>query len=125
MTPTTNPTATIGGRVIPLLWNRVARYRLSLLGHEEPGEYAAALDILHAASSAAAYPAPAPFARVEDLAAALTDEEEAGARAAVDSLISAATAEKKSSLMNGLSPASTSVSQPTNGSPLTTTPSTP
>lgn len=115
MTPTTNPTATIGGRVIPLLWNRVARYKLSLLGHEEPGDYAAALDILHAASAAAAYPAPPPFARPEDLAAALTDNEEQPARAAVEALVAAATAEKKSSLKNGPSPDSTSASQPMNG----------
>jgi len=115
MSPTSPVTATIGGRTLPLVWNRVARYRLSLLGHEDPGEYAATLDILHAASSAAAYPAPPPFARVEDLAAALTDEEEKGAREAVELLISSATAEKKSSSMNGPLPASTSASAQTSG----------
>lgn len=125
MSPTAPNTVTIGGRSIPLVWNRVARYKLSLLGHEDPGPLAAALNILWAASATAAHPAPPPFARVEDLAAALTDEEEAGAGAAVDALIAAATAEKKSSSPNGPSPASTSVSQPTNGSPSTTTQSTP
>jgi hypothetical protein len=105
--------------VLRPVWNRIARYRLSSLGAESPGGFAAACNILWAADPARTYSTP------EALAAAMTDDEEGPALAAVDALVSAATDEKKSSSPIGRSPESTSGSLPPSGSPLTTTPSTP
>jgi hypothetical protein len=119
MTPTTPLEVTIGGRVLRPVWNRIARYRLSSLGAESPGGFAAACNILWAADPARTYSTP------EAIAAAMTDGEEDAAIAAVDALVTAATDEKKSSSPIGQSPESTSGSPPPNGSPSTTMPSMP
>jgi hypothetical protein len=119
MTPTPPPEVTIGGRVLRPVWNRVARYRLSSLGADSPGGFAASCNILWAADPARTYATP------EALAAAMTDGEEDAALAAVESLVAAATDEKKSSSPIGPSPGSTSESPPPSGSHSTTTPSTP
>lgn len=93
---------TVGGRVLRLVWNRPARYRLSTLGDADTGAFAAMLNILWAADITRTYPNP------EAIAEKLTDEEEAAALQAVQTLIDANDAKKKASSVNGPSPATTS-----------------
>lgn len=119
MTPIPPLEVKIGGRVLRLVWNRVARYRLSSLGAESPGGFAAYCNILWAADTGRTFATP------EAVAEALTDGEEAEAMAAVDKLVADATGEKKSSSPTGPSLESTSGFPPTNGSPLATPSSTP
>lgn len=93
---------TIGGRVLRLVWNRPARYRLSTLGDADTGAFAAMLNIIWAADITRTYPSP------EAVAEKLTDEEEAAALEAVQKIIDAHDTKKKASSVNGPLPATTS-----------------
>lgn len=95
-------TATVGGKTLVLVRNSIAKYRFGTLGDAPVNDYAFAIRVAWASDTARNYATP------EALAAALTDEEEAGLSASVAALLAPVDDQKKSSLMPGHLPESTS-----------------
>lgn len=93
----------LAGRDMPLAYNAPARYRLSALGDPERfGGLAYACAILWACDASRRWKSP------EELAEAVEAAGAEAVNAAVNALLAAPAAEKKSSLNSGPSPGSTS-----------------